>query len=106
MAQFGQNWTCQSHCCPLQALEDRVHLVVKGLGAKSIIGQGVFVSLDGLDLGGLHPQVALLGADAAVAGADGFDLGQFHFIDECTTVAVAAVCLEGLVCVGHGCGVC
>ena len=69
-------------------------------------GQGVFVSLDDFDLGGWsHPQVTLLGVDAVVAGADGFDLGQFHFVDKSPIVAVAAVCLAGLVCVGYGCWV-
>ena len=81
-----------------------MYLVVKGLGTERVPRQGILGSFDDFDLGGLHPQVALLGANAAVASADRLDLREVHFVHKGTAVAVATIGLKGFVCVGHGCG--
>lgn len=48
-----------------------------------------------------QPLVASLAADAALAVAHRFDLGSFDLKDEGAAVAIAAVCLGGLLCVRH-----
>jgi hypothetical protein len=45
-------------------------------------------------LAGEHPEVALAGADAAVALCRALDLGDLDLVDEGGAVAVSAVVLE------------
>lgn len=69
-------------------------LVVKVLAGEFVGGKVVLGTLDDLEpipRRGEEPEVALPGADAAVAFFHGFDFWMINLVDECTTVAVAPV---------------
>lgn len=86
----------------------RTELVVDLLRAESVARQVVLLALDECERVahlGPNPEIALLGAEAAIALVDGLDLGKVDFVDEAAAVAVGAVPLKGLLCfVCHGRG--
>lgn len=79
--------------------------VVKVLAGEFVGSEVVLSALDDLETvpcGGEQPEVALLGADAAVAFIGGFDFWMINLVDECLAVAVAPVGFGWLLDVRHG----
>jgi len=75
--------------------------MVHVLGAERVVDELPFILDNGQGLLWHQPQVALLGADAAIAVAHSLNLGGLDLKDKGTAVAVAAVCLGRLLGVGH-----
>lgn len=67
---------------------------------EGVLSQVLDIAFDGLEIIGTgeEPRVTLLGAYATVALEDSFDLWSLQLKDECTTMAVATICLGGLFC--------
>jgi hypothetical protein len=86
---------------PPEPISTAAHLMVNVFGTERVTDELPFI-LDNVQGFLWHqPEVAPLGADAALAVAHGLDLGGVDLKDKGTTVAVAAVRLGRLLGVGH-----
>lgn len=72
------------------------------LRAPRIRSQCAVIALDDAEVGSFHrhPEISLLGAQAADALAHFLDLRHADLVDEGTAVAIATVCAE--ICFSHG----